>query len=152
MSPDLTLFIIKSGLDFADADRTANSTRYSRDEVGVPGEPDYMPAVHFEPKVVHVLDRMVIPVVNTTHYMVLWDCEHLQESLAAAMSPIVHNVAAQIHVLHRRDATKAVTKSPRVFESGVELQPDSLMPKERFWEFETILDGFIFTNDIDQVQ
>ena len=84
---------------------------------------------------------------TTDWYAVLYDDERIDERLAAGLEVFVEQSDADVLVLLKLSG-KTAYRSPRLFRSAVALRPDCLLPVEKNWRFETVLNGWVLSDDI----
>jgi len=127
----ITLFVVQSCADRKDPERTISSFDGLVDEI------------HHVPTLADV---------NKTErkndwYAVIYDDEHISEELLEGLKVFVEHTDADAMVLFRMKGDKAY-RSPRVFRRHITIRGDSLMP-EREVKFETVLNGWVLSNDIN---
>jgi len=90
---------------------------------------------------------------NNPWYGVIYDDEYIEGALAVSLNTFF-NSDADVLVVFKKVMTDElhITKAPRFFRKHIILQEDSLLPKEpEDAKFETILNGWILSNDSNSI-
>jgi len=127
----ITLFIVQSCADAKDPAQTINSFNGLVDEI-------HQVTTLAE---VNMTDR------TNNWYAVAYDDEHISEELLEGLKVFVEQTNADVLVLLRLNGDKAY-RSPRVFRRHITIKDGSLMPEQDV-KFETVLNGWVLSNDID---
>jgi len=132
----LTLFIVNSDSRYADRERT----RASFENIAQ----DIVPVWNFRD--INSIQKVA------PWYGVIYDDEYIEDPLRVSLNTFFES-DVDVLIVYKKELTDElhITKSPRFFRKHIILQEDSLLPKAEDVKFETILNGWILSNDSNSV-
>lgn len=128
----ITLFVVQSAADAKDTWQTIDS---------------------FDDMASEVHEVASLSEINSTDrvndwYAVIYDDEHVNEELLEGLKVFADHTDADVLILFRLKDDK-LFRSPRLFRRHITLREDCLMPEQEGIKFETVLNGWILSNDQD---
>lgn len=124
----LTLFILRSGSDNADSEKTEDSFGKVVSKV-------------IEVNALEDVDRAV---VETPWYGICYDNEQIDERLRASLKVFLLHSDADVLVFYKKLSDENVSKSSRLFRQSVSVRSDCLLPENEYaLKIDSILNGWI---------